>query len=93
MGINITREEDKMNGLFCVLVLAALAVLTLGFLFALPNERRNRKHVARDRHRYAGVPEESIYLSVYGDGFTGDRAGGFSGDCGGFGGGDCGGGF
>ena len=95
-----------MNGLFCILVLAALAALTLGFLFVSRKKHRDRGSVDPNRHRYAGELGDSVYPNVYGGGFIGDyggfgghgggftgHCGGFTGDGGGFGGGDCGGGF
>jgi hypothetical protein len=82
-----------MNGLFCVLGLAALAALTLGLLFVSTKKHRDGGYGDLDRRQYAGEPGDGVYLGTYGGGFIGDY-GSFGGGCDGvegFGGGDCGG--
>jgi hypothetical protein len=91
---NIPREEDNMDGLFGVLVVAALAALTLSFLFVPTKKHRDGGYGDLDRHWYVGEAHDGVYRGTYGGGVSGDHGsvGGTCDGAGSFGGGDCGGG-
>ncbi|MBC8160689.1 MAG: hypothetical protein H7Z42_05655, partial [Roseiflexaceae bacterium] len=75
-----------MNALFCLVVLAALAALSL-YAFLPPTKQRERSEYNDScEHRRTGNPDAGMYQGTYyggniGTGFGGD--GGFGGDCGG----------
>ncbi len=84
-----------MNGLFCVLAVAALAALTLRFLFVPTKKHRDGGYGDLGGHRYVGEAGDGVYRGTYGSGLSGEYSSVGEGcdGAGGFDGGDCGGGF